>query len=74
MTVETVTVDDDEVVVEELSALLEDLSDSQNLSGVLIFVLSKSEDEDTVFSIGDVDLQAVQNLLKCVVEEELITN
>lgn len=76
MDVETITVDDDDDVVEELSSLLDELSDSQDLSGVLIFVLSKSQDEDTVFSIGDVDLQSVENLLKCVIqeEEELVTN
>lgn len=73
---ETVTVESDNDVLEELSNLLEELSDRQDLSGVVIFVLSNSGDEDTVFSIADVDLDVVRNLLDCVVEEELelVTN
>lgn len=73
---ETITVETDDDVLEELSNLLDELADRQDLSGVVIFVLSNSGEEDTVFSIADVDLDVVRSLLDCVVEEELelVTN
>lgn len=71
-TVEVEYCDSDSDVVAHLEETLEYLLENQNLKGILVFVSSLDKDEDTVMSLGEIDVVDLKTLLSSIIKQELV--
>jgi hypothetical protein len=71
-TVEVEYCNSDSDVLAHLEETLEYLLDNQNLKGIMVFVSSLDKNEDTIMSLGEIDVVDLKSLLNSVIKQELL--